>query len=119
MRPGEHDWDADDLYLKVMKDGAFKLTTTIYGKNLPVPLRQSREYIVRRKTVELEPEWIKQMGFVIRDEEDLGLCVKWFVKQSAKELSGQKVDWGKEMNLHWIPRLREVLSRGGIDTVGV
>lgn len=119
LRPGEHDRDADDLYLKVMKDGAFKLTTTIYGKNLPVPLRQSREYAVRRKTVELEPEWIKKMGFVIRDEEDLGVCVKWFVKQSAKELSGQKVDWGKEMNLHWIPRLREVLSRGGIDTVGV
>lgn len=113
LRPGEHDWDAEDLYLKVMKDGAFKLTTTIYGKNLPVPLRQSREYIVRRKTVELEPGWIKQLGFVIRDEEYLGLCVKWFVKQSAKELSGQKVDWGKEMNSYWIPRLHEVLARGG------
>ena len=113
LRPGEHDWDADDLYLKVMKDGAFKLTTTIYGKNLPVPLRQSREYIVRRKTVELEPGWIGQLGFVIRDEEDLCLCVKWFVKQSAKELSGQKMDWGKEMNSHWIPILRKVLARGG------
>ena len=118
LRPGERDLDADDLYFSVKKDGVFKLTTIIYGKNLPVPLRETKEYSVRLRDVEVDPEWIKQINFVIRDEEGLNSCVKWFVRQSADELMGRKVDWESVLNSYWIPIVRKVVARYADDHTG-
>ena len=103
--------DVDDLYFKVNGEGSFKLTTTIYGKNLRVPLRQTHEYMVRRGSVQLSPDWIKQIDFVIRDIEDLNLCVKWIVKQVAEERSGRMVDWEKEFKSYWSSKIHKVLAR--------
>ena len=111
LRPGECDLDFDDLYFKVKGDGSFKLATTIYGKNLSVPLRNTHEYTVRRAFVDLAPEWIKQINFVIRDKEELNLCVKWFVKQVAEERSGRIVEWEKELKSYWLPKMRKELAR--------
>ena len=111
LRPGECDLDVDDLYFKVNGEGSFKLTTTIYGKNLRVPLRQTHEYMVRRGSVQLSPDWIKQIDFVIRDIEDLNLCVKWIVKQVAEERSGRMVDWEKEFKSYWSSKIHKVLAR--------
>ena len=111
LRPGECDLDVEDLYFKVNGEGSFKLTTTIFGKNLRVPLRQTHEYIVRRGSVELSPEWIKQINFVVRDKEELNLCTKWFVKQLAEERSGRMVDWEKELKSYWLPKMRKELTR--------
>lgn len=118
LRPGERDLDADDLYFSVKKNGVFKLTTIIYGKNLPVPLRETKEYSVRLRDVEVDPEWIKQINFVIRDEEGLNSCVKWFVRQSADELMGRKVDWESVLNSYWIPIVRKVVARYADDHTG-
>lgn len=111
LRPGESDLDSDDLYFKVKKEGKFKLTTTILGKNLPVPLRETHEFTVRCRTVELDPDWIKQINFLMRDEEKLNSCTKWFVQQAAEELKGCNVEWDVALNSHWIPMLREVLAK--------
>ena len=36
----------------------------------------------------MKQQSVKQIDFVIRDEETLGESVKWFVGRAAKELSG-------------------------------
>lgn len=111
LRPGEYDLDFDDLYFKVKGDGSFKLTTIIYGKNLCVPLRKTHEYTVRRASVDLDPEWIKRINLVIRDKEDLNLCVKWFVKQVAEERSGRIVEWENELKSYWLSKMRKERDR--------
>ncbi len=111
LRPGECDLDFDDLYFQVKGDGSFKLTTTIYGKTLRVPLKKTHEYTVRRVSVDLDPEWIKYINLIIHDQEGLDLCVNWFVKQVVEERSGRIIDWEKEIKSYWLPKVREELAK--------
>lgn len=111
LRPGECDLDVEDLYFKVNGEGSFKLTTTIFGKNLRVPLRQTHEYIVRRASVELSPEWIKQINVIICDNEELSLFVQWFTKQVANERPGHNVEWENELKSYCLPKMRKALAR--------
>ena len=88
LRPKEIDTCAADLYLEVLHGGEFSIEVSVYGKNLPDPIKSSFTCCVSVREINVRPGVIQIVGIALRNVQDVLASIKWLrqkVNESVKE----------------------------------
>lgn len=92
LRPKEKDTCAADMYLEVVHGGKFSIEVTVYGKNIPEPIKKLFEYSVSVEELPLRVKSVIWLNMALRKPEDVLLCIKWLVSQIKKHVSSVDID---------------------------
>lgn len=92
LRPKEKDTCAADMYLEVVHGGKFSIEVTVYGKNIPEPIKKLFEYSVSVEELPLRVKSVIWLNMALRKPEDVLLCIKWLVSQIKKQVSSVGID---------------------------
>ena len=92
LRPKEKDDCAADMYLEVVHGGKFAIEVTVYGKNIPEPIKKLFEYSVSVEELPLRAKSVIWLNMALRKPEDVLLCIKCLVSQIKKHVSSMDID---------------------------
>ena len=92
LRPKEKDDCAADMYLEVAHGGRFAIEVTVYGKNIPEPIKKLFEYSVSVEELSLRIKSVIWLNMALRKSEDVLLCIKWLVSQIKDHVPVADID---------------------------
>ena len=92
LRPKEKDDCAADMYLEVVHGGKFAIEVTVYGKNIPEPIKKLFECSVSVEALPLRVKSVIWLNMALRKPEDVLLCIKCLVSQIKKHVSSMDID---------------------------
>lgn len=92
LRPKEKDMCAADMYLEVVHGGKFTIEVTVYGKNIPEPIKKLFDYSVSVEELPLRVKSVIWLNMALRKPEDVLLCIKWLVLQIKNHVSSVDID---------------------------
>lgn len=71
LRPKEKDDRVSDIYLEVLHDGKFSIEVSVYGKNIPEPIKEAFTYSVSVEELKLSIRAVLGLGLILRSTEDV------------------------------------------------
>ncbi len=81
LRPKEKEDCVKDIYLEVLYGGKFAIEVTVFGKNIPEPIKEIFTYSVSVEELRLSAINVLWLNLATRKAEDVLLCIKWLVYQ--------------------------------------
>ena len=70
LRPGEYKSAYESLYFEVNSQGSFSIEITVFGENIPVPIKKSFSFNVMLKSKTLDFDMVENLYDGIKDEDD-------------------------------------------------
>ncbi len=71
LRPKEKDTCAADMYLEVVHGGKFSIEVTVYGKNIPEPIKETFAYSVSVEELKLSISAVIGLSIILKSPENV------------------------------------------------
>ena len=101
LRPKERDDYVKDIYLEVAHGGRFSIEVTVFGKNIPEPIKEIFTYSVSVEELRLSVKNVLWLNSVTRKAEDVLLCIKWLIYQvrnhvPCADINAELLKWSEK-----------------------
>ena len=71
LRPKEKDDHVEDIYLEVVHGGKFSIEVSVYGKNIPEPIKEIFAYSVSVEELKLSIRAVMGLGIILKSSENV------------------------------------------------
>ena len=71
LRPKEKDDHVEDIYLEVVHGGKFSIEVSVYGKNIPEPIKEIFAYSVSVEELKLSIRAVMGLGIILKSSENI------------------------------------------------
>ena len=92
LRPKEKDDHVKDIYLEVVHGGKFSIEISVYGKNIPEPIKETFTYSVSVEELKLSVRAVMGLGIILRNPENILDFTKWLVSCIKKHVASTDVN---------------------------